>query len=327
MKRFLPALLFALPCLAAGPSGVVINQTTGEPAPRVAMTLISFAEGMDPIEEVYTDTDGRFAFAKEVQGAGMLRTDHEGVTYSTMVRPGAMSDLQVPIYDAAATPRIAPTGRILILEPGQAEMVVNESYLFENQGNKTYRDADNGSLQFYLPAEAKGVVQVQASGPARMPLNAQAEPTGEGDLYKVDFPIKPGENRISLSYLVPHQDGGVLAVRSPYEGVQTRVAAPAGVAIEGDGLIAMGQEPTTGTSIYEVPQGDNFEITLSGQGRLPRNEAAAGASSGGGAAGTSAPTEISIEQAPIAKEIGWIAGLTAAILALGFFVLATNRRG
>ena len=84
MRLALIFLLCALPLAAASVSGVVVNRTTGKPEPRVALTLISFAEGMDPIEEVYSGPDGKFEFVKPVPGMGMLRTDHEGVTYSTM---------------------------------------------------------------------------------------------------------------------------------------------------------------------------------------------------------------------------------------------------
>ena len=79
MMRALAMLLLAtLPLAAASVSGVVTNRTSGKPEPRVALTLISFAQGMDPIEEVYSDPDGKFEFVKEVPGMGMLRTDHQG---------------------------------------------------------------------------------------------------------------------------------------------------------------------------------------------------------------------------------------------------------
>ncbi len=306
--------------LFAGPSGVVINRTKGKPEARVPVTLISFAQGMDPIEEVYTDADGRFEFSKEVVGAGMLRTDHQAVGYSKMLRPGAMNDLEVEIYEVIDEPTLAPTGRVFVLEPGAGEMVINESYLYENQLDPpaTFRDEARGTLRFYLPPEAKGIVQVEATGPARMPLKAVAEKTSEPNIYKVDFAIKPGENRISLTYLTPHPDGeSEFISKSPYAAIQTRIAAPAGVELSGENLQSFGEEPSTKATIYEVLNGGDFRLTIKGQGRLTRSAPAPPA--GGGS-----PNEISIEPAPIAKEGPLVMGLAAAILALGFFLLLTT---
>lgn len=318
-------LLLFLGCAAAASAainGVAINRTTGEPVARIPITLISFAQGMDPIEEVYTDADGRFAFVKEVSaGPAMLRSEYDGVSYSKMIPPGApQQDVEVEVFQSAEEP-IRPTGRVLVLEPGEAELVVNESYLFENSTSppKTYRDAERGTLRFYLPPEAKGIVQVEASGPARMPLKQVADPTDEENIFMVDFAIKPGENRISLTYLLPHGGESVIEGRSPYEGLQTRIAVPSGVELEGDGLTSMGREPNTQAEIFEVASAGPFAVTVRGSGRLARG---GGAGSGGApAAGGGAPTEITIEQAPISKEAPWVFGIAGVILALGFIRL------
>lgn len=317
------ALALAVPLLAAGPSGVVLNGTTGQPEPRIPITLISFAQGMDPIEEVYTGADGSFAFERELpdNSPGLLRAEHEAVAYSLVLPPGRpRQGVEVMIYDSKATPAVTPTGRILVLEPSEGEMVVNESYLYENATDPpiTYRDVERGTLRFFLPAEAKGVVQVSATGPARMPLDAIAERTDEENVWKVDFAIKPGDNRISLSYLIPRQEG--VAFRSPpmYPGLQTRVAIPSSVEISGEGLIDMGQEPTTQARIYEAPAGV-VELEIAGVGTLSRSQPAAGGAAPAATSGGS--NEITIEPAPIAKEMPWIIGLTVLILAIGFFNL------
>jgi hypothetical protein len=318
-------LLAVVPLSAASVSGVVVNRTTGKPEPRVALTLISFAQGMDPIEEVYSGPDGKFEFVKEVPGMGMLRTDHQGVTYSTMLSPNVdRANVAVDIYEASSAAEVPPMGRVLVLEPGGTEMVVNESYLFQNdtQPPVTYRDAEQGTLRFHLPESAKGIVQVEATGPARMPLNAVAEKTSEPEVYKVDFPIKPGENRISLTYLVPQGDGDAFSSKSYYPGLQTRIAVPSGVEVSGAELTDLGTEPTTQATIYEIGGGGGFTITLKGAGRLQRS--GGGGASAEGAPGSS-PTEITVEPAGIHKELPWILGIAVAILALGFFNLLSAK--
>jgi len=56
-------------------------------------------------------------------------------------------------------------------------------------------------------------------------------------------------------------------------------------------------------------------LTVSGSGQL----------STGAASGAGGQAEISIEQAPVSKELPWIAGLAIAILGLGFYHLLSSR--
>lgn len=322
MKRLIALILLAVPVVTAGPSGVVMNQTTGQPESQVPVTLISFADGMDPIEEVFSDSEGRFEFQREVAGMGMLRAEHQAVGYSQVLQPGKMTGVELQIFESKATPAVVPTGRVLVLEPGEAEMIVNESYLYENKTSPptTFRDENAGTLRFYLPEAAKGIVQVEANGPARMPLKANAEKVNDEGLYQVDFAIKPGENRISLTYLLPvDAEGTVFESRSPYAGITTRIAAPTSVELEAEGLQQLGTEPSTQAGIYEVAKGDAFSLTVRGAGKLARSEQ--GPAAGGGEFGSGAPNQISIQPAPIAKDRWWVMALAGAILLIGFIYL------
>lgn len=306
-------------------SGTVRNGTTGAGAPGVTLTLSSFLGGMTPVEETVTDADGRFAFDKELPAvatgqpfAGAIRAELDGINYTEILRADdALDDVTVTVYSASADGIAPPSNRVVILEPGGAEMVVRESFQFFNDSEPpvTYSTAD-GTLRFFLPDEAKGVVQVSGTGPAGMPLRSTALPAGAEGLYKVDFPLKPGENRIDLSYVVPFADGGPFTLHSIYPEVATRVAAPEGVEISGESVQLFGREPSTNAAIYSVPPGSGpVALAVSGQGTLRREAPPASASA-----------EISIEPAPIARELAWIAGLAVLILGLGFVHLLTSRR-
>jgi hypothetical protein len=317
-------LAFAAPAHAAV-SGKVINRTTGQPASGILITLLKFEAGMDPIEEVRTDDDGAFRFEKPLVDAngspvpGMVRTDYEGVGYSEMIPPERPPEgIEVPVYSVAEQQTLAPRGHVMIFEPGGGEMVVNENFAFLNNSDppRTFRDAENGTLRFYLPPEAKGIVQVRAAGPQRMPLRSVATTTGQENIYKVDFPLKPGENSIDLTYLVPYSDGAEFETRVLYEGLDARLAAPAGVSLEAEGLVPLGQEPRTQASIYELPAAPAFRIKVSGQGQLARSggDPESAAASGGG-------SDIRVAHAPVANELYWILGLTFAVLVVGFVYL------
>jgi hypothetical protein len=153
-----------------------------------------------------------------------------------------------------------------------------------------------------------------------MPLRSVATRTSEANVYMVDFPIKPGENTIELTYLVPYSDGVEFQSRVLYEGLKTRMAAPEGVTLAGEGLVFMDQEPRTKASIYDLAPVASFSVKISGQGQLSRSggDQPEAAAPGGGA-------EIRIAPAPVAKELYWVLGLTAAVLLVGFYYLYTAK--
>ena len=312
------------PQLALAVSGTVVNGTTGAPQGGVELTLSSFRGGMTPLEETVSQPDGSFEFTKALPTvsagqpfAGAIRAEHGGIGYTEILRGGEAHDsVRVTVYSVEEQELPPPVNRVLILEPGAEELLLRESFQFVNDSNPpvTYSSAA-GTLNFYLPPEAQGGVDVSGTGPAGMPLRSTALPAGPENIYKVDFPLKPGENRIDLQYAVPYSDGMQFTTRSTYPRVNTRLAAPAGVSLEGIGVASLGQEPTTLASIYTVPEGPAVTLTVSGSGQL---RTGAGSGAGGQA-------EISIEQAPVSKELPWIAGLAIAILGLGFYHLLSSR--
>lgn len=326
MTRRAAAAAAALACAAlpaqAAVRGVVRNATTGAPAAGVALTLSSFRDGMTPLAETVSGSDGGFAFDRDLPAvgsgqpyAGAIRAEHDGIGYTEILASGAPLDsVQITVYSASAEGIPAPSARIVLLEPGEAEMIVREMYQLVNRSQPpvTYSSAD-GTLRFHLPGQAQGVVQVSGTGPAGMPLTSTALPTGEEGVYKVDFPLKPGENRIDLTYLLPHEDGAEHTLRSLHGGSTTRVAAPAGVSLAGPGVQSVGKAPSTDITLYTVP--DEPQVTLAVTGRP---------AGGGDAAGASA--DISIQPAPIAAEFAWIAGLALLILAAGFLHLLASER-
>lgn len=304
--------------------GVVQNGTTGRAESGVAVTLIKLEQAMEPAASTKSDAAGKFRFDQNVSGAPlMLRAEFEGVTYNQMIPPGSRTgDVRLTVYRAARATATAgvPEQHVMLFEPSGTEMIVNESFLYRNQAQPpvTYVNNEQGTLRFYLPAGAKGIVQVSAAGPGGVPVRGTAEKTGEPDIYKVSFPIKPGESRIDLTYLVPHQPGAEFAGKTLYPGVLTRIAAPSGVTLSGEGLESMGQEPQSKASIFNIGSGASFRVTIAGEGRLAR--APEGGEGSGG-------ESISIIPAAVEKQFWLIIGFAAAILGLGFYGLYTAREG
>lgn len=288
------------------------------------LTLSSFQGGMTPVDETVSAADGTFAFQKDLpavasgqQFRGAIRTEQDGVGYTEILPSGAsLEDIEITVYSASGSNLPAPSVRLMVFEPSGAELIIQEIYQFVNDSDPpvTY-SSEAGTLQFHLAPAANGVVQVSGTGPAGMPLRSTELPTSEPDVYKVDFPLKPGDSQIGLTYVVPYEDGTVLLVRNLYRGVPTRVAAPEGVQLDGD-IRPLGQHPETRASIYEIPDEDLIPLKVTGQGSFPSRTADASA----------APAEITIEPAPVADEILWIVTISTLILGLSFCHLLTSKR-
>ncbi len=313
MKLALLLGLLSLPLLAAV-DGTVVNQTTGQPQPKASVTLFRVGGGMEAVKTVDTDAQGKFSIDDTPQGPALLQVNWEGVTYNTMVPPGTPSaNLTLKVYDASKNADAKTTQHMVLLEPSDSGLAVSESIFVVNSGKTTYSDPGAGSFRFYMPAAANGDVRVTISEPqAIIPLQRPAEKTGQADVYKVNFPIKPGETRFDLSYQLPKSAS--FTGRVLHKEGATRLVAPSGVTLKGDGIVSLGPEPRTQAMIYDVKAPD-YTVAIEGTGALRQQEAEAPADEEDSGQGLQ---EI---KPRVYDRIYWILGLGLAILMLGFIVL------
>jgi hypothetical protein len=212
-------------------------------------------------------------------------------------------------------------------------MVVSEVYVYKNDGQTAYNDPANGTLKFYLPAAAKGQVKVQAKAPNGMPLDQLAQKTAKPDIYKVDFPIKPGgDTQFEINYAVPYTSPGRFGSKDVAGAADTMLVAPAGVELKGDGIEFARQEPRTQASIYVVKK-PSFEVQITGEMKASEQQGGGDSSGGGDSGGNSGP---SLEQVmpklfnqvdggagffQKVLAVKWILLLALAVLTLGFILL------
>jgi len=315
--RFLTVFLLMLPAAQAAVEGVVLNLTTGKPQPAATVTLFNLGgAGMDPVASVKTDAQGAFRFEQDLHGPRLLQAAVDGVTYSHMLPQGAPSTgLRLEVYSATSKAGGAKViQHMVLLEPAGGQLRVSESILFRNDGKTTFHHPDKGTLRVYLPAEAEETARVTATAPQGLPVERSAEKTSEQNVYKIDYPVKPGETRIDLAYGLPFTVPGSFQGRAMHGGGPLRLVAPPGVSLRGDGITAAGQEPSTQASVYEV-SGTSYKVEIDGTGAL---SAAAPAEEEGGEG-------LRPIRARIYDRLSWILGLSAAILMLGFLLL--YRRG
>jgi hypothetical protein len=299
--------------------GTVVNRTSGTPQAGATVTLYKLGRqtGLESIESVKSDAHGRFRIQSDLQGPRLIQTAFDGVTYNHMLPPGSpVNGLELEVYNASRQPGAARVAQhMVIVEPSRGQLAVSEWYIFQNDGKTTYHDIDGGTLKFYLPSAANGAVQVNATAPQGMPIRQAADKTSTPDVYKVAFPIKPGETRIDLNYVLPFTPPGRFEGKILYRGGPTRLVAPNGVTINGEGIQSLGKEPRSQATIYNV-KANEFKVEISGAGAFRQGDESSEESGGP-----------NIEQIPpkILGNMKWILVLAFSILTLGFILLYRAR--
>ncbi len=315
-----------MPAMAAV-SGTVINRTTGQPQPGATVGLNKLGQnGIELIDQAKSDAQGKFTINQEIQGPHVLRTVYEGVSYNHMLPPGSpTTNLTVDVYDASKEPGSAKISKhMLLFEPSGGNMTVNETFLLTNDG-KTAWYTDGGTVRFYLPEGAGGKATVNATAPGGMPIPAAVLKTSRPDVRAIDFPVKPGETRLDVTYSVPYAGGTPYSGKIASKDENTYLIAPNGITLKGANLSDLGQEPRTQAHIYGL-SGESYKIELMGE------EAAAAASDSDGAQSDSGPQIEQILPRVNSKALTILA-LALAILAVGFAMLyraqpkESNERG
>jgi len=306
-------LLFLLltPLCFAAIDGVVMNGSTGKPAASVVVSLVQpGASGMQTIASVKSDADGKFRIDKEYPpGPALLQGLLGGASYPMMLTPGSpTTGLKLVVFDPTTKPEAAKVAQhMILLEPKTTALDVSETFICQNETRTTYVDTARGSLLFYLPDSASASARVTVNAPGGMPIQRSPEKAGKPGLYKINYPIKPGETRFDLTYSMPASTK--FAGKKVDPATPTRLVTPASVTLTGDHLDSLGQEPQTQAHIYSATS-PAYDVTIEGTGSLRGPE-------------TNAPEEdtgeppVEVKASRIYSRLYWILGLTFAVLGLG----------
>lgn len=295
--------------------GTVVNKTTGQPVAGAAVSLVkASAQGMQPAGKAITDASGKFNIEGTAAGISLLQITFEGVNYNKLLEPGTPpTGVEIAVFSTSKKLTSAKTTQHMILiEPVPGELRVRETIIYDNPTQNTLVDPQNGTIRFYLPPMAGGKAKVDASSGSRgMPLKRAAKPTGEANIYTVDFPLKPGETRFDVTWVAPFAAPGDLATRILHQG-QVRVIVPRGVTVKGEGLTFLTTEPRTMATVFTAKNGP-LNLSIEGAGTL---------------ANTAPPSEEEDQGPPIDTiypklydRIYWVVGLIAGIFGVAFYLL------
>jgi hypothetical protein len=320
MKALAALFAISLPLLAV--DGVVVNATTGQPQSGVTLNLVQPSQnGMVQLGNTTTDAQGQFKIDKQIPpGPGLLQATYQGTTYNQIITPGMSSTgVQLKVYDSTKKAGIARTvEHLILLEPGADRLRISETFVLGNESNLTYNDPAKGSIQFFLPSATDGNAQVIITAPGGMPIPRPALKTSTAGIYKIDYPVKPGETRMDVSYTLPSANkfsGKIVA-----SDAATHLVTPGTVTVTGDGIELAGREPQTQANIYNLT-GLDYNLLIDGVGSLRQDDSAGG----GQAQEDGGSPQVEIKKPRIYAQLPWVLSLAFAILALGGTMLF--RRG
>ncbi|MBV9772156.1 MAG: hypothetical protein JOZ32_21465 [Bryobacterales bacterium] len=309
-------LLMIAPALAAV-DGVVVNGATGKPQPDTLVMLVQPTQaGMQTLGTTKSDAQGKFNFDNnDDQGPRLIQAVFDGVQYNKMVAPGMPStDVQIPVYPSTNKPGTAKvTQHFIVLQPGDKEMTVSEGLLYEGDPDATYYDPKNGAVRFYVPPEARGLTSVTVNPAGGMPIQRPVTKTKEPNVYTIDYPVRPGETRFDLNYIVSNTKPMIFTDHLVYPEASSNLVVPQGVTAKSDDLVIAGVEPKTQATIYRIKNA-NFKVEVEGTGLLQSE-------STGDDSGQPQVQEV---KPRIYQNMYWILGMAFAILGLGSVLLARH---
>jgi hypothetical protein len=319
--RIAALLLLATAPVFAAVDGVIVNGATGQPEPNTLVMLIQPTQaGMQTLGTTKSDAQGKFSFDNnDASGPRLIQVIFQGVQYNKMVPPGmASTGVQIPVYASTNKAGTAKeTQHFIVLQPGDKEMTVSEGLLYEGDPKVTYNDPVNGSVRFYVPPEATGKIGVTVNPAGGMPIQRPALKTKEPNIYKIDYPIHPGETRFDLNYAVPMASPMIFTDKEIHPEAASNLVVPNGVTAKSDDLELAGTEPKTQASIYRIKNA-NFKVEVDGTGILSEPQSQ-------GSSDDNGQPQVQEVKPRIYESMYWILGMAFAILGLGSVLLARNR--
>lgn len=223
VMSFLLVLLFmvlAAPAHAFTIRGNVVNGTTGATVPDAKVAVVNPAGGMMQERELEAK-GGRFEASGLDDKAPiyLLRVDYDGVPYNVPVQvDGADKDITVTVYESTSSwdgikvssPHLAASwqGNHLAIE--QLFEISNES------SPPRTATGDTGYFKLFIPADMESLTTCFVTS-LGVPVDRTPMPTDEPNIYRVEYPIRPGLTRIGLAYKVPYAGQYTLNAKTLYD--------------------------------------------------------------------------------------------------------------
>ena len=272
------AALLALPFSAFAAStltGTITNGTTNKPSAGDTVTLIRLAQGMQEATHTTTDSKGHYELDVPDEGIHLVRVTHEGANYFKPAPPGT-TNVDIDVYAVAAkVPGVkleADVMRVQTEADGKSLRVVQHFFL-KNDSTPPRTQFSDATFDFTLP-DGAAVEGAAAQGPGGMTVQSQPVPLTKKGHYSFNFAVRPGgQTQFQVSYRVPYSGSLKLTPTTAMAADNVIVMMPKAMKFEGGKTpwAPVQDEVDAQTFVARnIAAGDAAELTLSGQGQLPR---------------------------------------------------------
>lgn len=288
----LAGLMLPLAAYATTVTGTVTNKTTGRPDTTDSVDLLSLSQGMQKIASTKPNAQGHFSFNVPNKNMHLLRVTHQKASYYAPISPGA-THVNVTVYDVASkVPGVRTEADVLRMQTDAQGLEVIENYFVQNNSKPPKTQFSSEAYPFYLPANAQ-IEGAQAEGPHGMPVSVSPVPLAGKGHYAFVFPLRPGETRFGISYLIPNYNGSL--------EFHPQVSLPTGnLAVILPNSMSFKSSASAFEQIHDskvkaqtfvarnVKPGQELSYTVSGAGSMPRElQAQSGSQSQAEATGSS----------------------------------------
>jgi hypothetical protein len=271
--------------VAAGPqtlTGIVRNQTTGQPSVGDDVVLLRLAQGLGLQQEARTKTDAHGLFSLNVKFSDahlVVRVFHQGVNYDQAVTGSA--PLEMNVFDAVTKAR-GLTGNMGIaqIESDGKMIKVTEMYVVTNASSPAV--TQSGSNNFPISVPGNGALQwAEVKGPGSVWLKVTPElAKSQENKSTINFPLRPGDTLFKFMFSLADKSPSTFQLKLAYPVKRFAVMHPASMSFNpslpgtfsspGQAKGLQVEEVVTNSLMSEVP---SFEI--SGIGSAPPPASAA----------------------------------------------------
>lgn len=287
----LAGLMLPLAAYATTVTGTVMNKTTGRPDTSDSVVLLSLSQGMQPVATVKPNTKGHFSIKVPDKNMHLLRVVHQQASYYEPVPPGT-THVNVTVYDVAAkVPGVKTEADVLRMQTNSQGLNVIENYFVKNDSSPAKTQYSSEAYPIYLPPNAQ-IEGAQAEGPQGMPVTVSPVPLAGKGHYAFSFPLRPGETRFGISYVIPYKGSMTFHPKVPLSTGSFAVMLPNSMTFHAPD--SSGFEPLHDSKLKAQTfvarnntPGKELTFTVSGSGSMPRELQAQTASQSQSDAGAS----------------------------------------
>jgi hypothetical protein len=211
------AILIVL-ALAAGRAdareirGKVTNGTTGKPVALAKVVIVDPRHGMATENEIQTDAQGNFAAPNVDDKITMflLQVTYEGVTYTEIFKPeGESAETTIEVYDTTpAWDDVRVSLPHLMARRSNDTLSVDRIFFVTNKSAPPKTVTGEGAgFRLYIPENRLQITSLFVNS-IGVPIPVTPHPTNTAGVYTIDYPFKPGDTQLGVSFDVAYPESG-----------------------------------------------------------------------------------------------------------------------